>query len=64
MSLGLDTYAGDPISKFSLQTEDFARLGRRIAGLGLPTVFILEGGYATSELGINATAVVEGFEST
>jgi hypothetical protein len=40
-----------------------ARLGRRIAGLDLPTVFILEGGYATSELGINAAAVVEGFES-
>lgn len=64
VSLGLDTYAGDPISKFSLQTEDFARLGRRIAALDRPTVLILEGGYATRELGINAAAVVDGFSQS
>lgn len=63
VSLGLDTYAGDPISKFSLQTDDFARLGGRIAALAVPTVFILEGGYATSDLGTNAAAVVDGFEA-
>lgn len=62
VSLGLDTYAGDPISKFSLQTEDFSRLGQRLAQLGLPTVFILEGGYATEALGRNAVNVIEGFE--
>jgi acetoin utilization deacetylase AcuC-like enzyme len=61
VSLGLDTFAGDPISKFSLQTEDFSRLGQRLAQLGLPTVFILEGGYATHELGHNAVNVIEGF---
>jgi acetoin utilization deacetylase AcuC-like enzyme len=61
VSLGLDTFAGDPISKFSLQTEDFSRLGQRLAEIGLPTVFILEGGYATQELGHNAVNVIEGF---
>jgi acetoin utilization deacetylase AcuC-like enzyme len=61
VSLGLDTFAGDPISKFSLQTEDFSRLGQRLAALALPTVFILEGGYATQELGHNAVNVIEGF---
>ncbi len=62
VSLGLDTFAGDPISQFSLQSDDFTRLGARIAKLGLPTVFILEGGYAAAELGVNAVNVIDGFE--
>lgn len=63
ISLGLDTYAGDPISYFALESDDFTRLGKRIQKLGLPTVFILEGGYATEELGVNAANVIDGFES-
>ena len=51
VSLGLDTYVGDPISQFALTTEDFSTLGRRLAGLGLPTALVLEGGYAATELG-------------
>ena len=62
VSLGLDTYVGDPISKFQLQSSDFLQLGRRLARLRLPTVFILEGGYAAAELGVNAVNVLEGFE--
>ncbi len=62
VSLGLDTFEGDPISKFALQTADFLRLGKRLAQIGLPTLFVLEGGYATSELGTNAVNVLEGFE--
>ena len=63
VSLGLDTFAGDPISTFNLQGDDFSRLGSRLQALGLPTAFILEGGYAAAELGDNAVAVIEGFES-
>ena len=63
VSLGLDTFAGDPISKFSLQSDDFTRLGVRIAQMGLPTVFVLEGGYAAAQLGLNAVNVLEGFEA-
>jgi acetoin utilization deacetylase AcuC-like enzyme len=62
VSLGLDTFAGDPISKFALQADDFLRLGARLARLGLPTAFVLEGGYAAAELGVNAVNVIEGFE--
>ena len=62
VSLGLDTFSGDPISTFALQAEDFSRLGQRLARLGLPTVFVLEGGYAAAELGVNAVNVIEGFE--
>ena len=63
VSLGLDTFAGDPISTFKLQGDDFSRLGSRLQALGLPAAFILEGGYAAAELGDNAVAVIEGFES-
>lgn len=62
VSLGLDTFEGDPISRFALASADFLRLGQRLAQLGLPTVFVLEGGYAAAELGTNAVNVLEGFE--
>ncbi len=62
VSLGLDTFAGDPICKFTLEPDDFTRLGQRLNRLGLPTVFILEGGYAAKALGLNASNVIEGFE--
>lgn len=62
ISLGLDTFEGDPISRFALAMEDFSQLGERLARLGLPTVFVLEGGYAAAELGTNAVNVLDGFE--
>lgn len=62
VSLGLDAFEGDPISRFALTSGDFSRLGERLAGLGLATVFVLEGGYAAAELGTNAVNVLEGFE--
>jgi acetoin utilization deacetylase AcuC-like enzyme len=62
VSLGLDTYADDPISTFHLQGADFMRLGAHLKRFALPTLFVLEGGYAASELGRNAANVAEGFE--
>ena len=61
VSLGVDTYEGDPISHFKLKTGDFPKIGRRIAKLGLPTQFVMEGGYAVAEIGVNAVGVLEGF---
>lgn len=63
VSLGLDTFGGDPIGGFGLQQGEFARLGARLRRLGLPTAFVLEGGYASAELGHNACHVLEGFEA-
>ena len=63
VSLGLDTFAGDPISSFALLADDFTRLGQRLAALGLPTVFVFEGGYATAELAVNTVNVLEGFDT-
>jgi acetoin utilization deacetylase AcuC-like enzyme len=33
-----------------------------LAGSGLPTVFVFEGGYAVAEVGINTANVLMGFE--
>ena len=46
----------------ALQAGDYLRLGQRLAKLGLPAVFVLEGGYAAAELGVNAVNVIDGFE--
>ncbi|HEU4334868.1 MAG TPA: histone deacetylase family protein, partial [Candidatus Eisenbacteria bacterium] len=62
VSLGLDTAAGDPISHFTLRAEEFRRAGARLARLDLPAIFVLEGGYAARDLGVNACHVLEGFE--
>jgi acetoin utilization deacetylase AcuC-like enzyme len=64
VSLGLDTFVDDPISTFALQSSDFSRLGERLGALGLPTVFVLEGGYAEAALGTNAVNVIESFEGS
>ena len=63
VSLGLDTYKEDPISHFLLASDDYLEIGRRIARLDLPSVFVLEGGYAIAALGVNAVNVLSGFES-
>ena len=63
VSLGLDTFGDDPISKFRLRSADFITLGARLAALGKPTVLVLEGGYAAAELGVNAANVLQGFEN-
>jgi acetoin utilization deacetylase AcuC-like enzyme len=63
VSLGLDTFEDDPISTFALQSVDYLELGAVLRQLGLPSVFILEGGYAAKELGLNAGNVLAGFEA-
>jgi len=62
VSLGVDTYLGDPISFFRLRSEDFRTCGARLAALRLPTLFVMEGGYAVEQIGINTVNVLEGFE--
>ena len=61
VSFGADTFADDPISNFALQTKDYPPLARRIAALGLPTVVVMEGGYAVDALGTNVVSFLSGF---
>ena len=61
VSLGVDTYEGDPISSFRLAAAHFTLLGERLAGLGMPTVLVQEGGYAVEEIGSNVARVLHAF---
>lgn len=60
VSLGLDTYGGDPICDLSLTTEGFARCGAAVAELGVPMVVVQEGGYADAALGANVVSWLRG----
>jgi len=62
ISLGVDTFEHDPISFFKLTSDDFKRYGTTISSLGLPTLFVMEGGYAVEEIGINTVNVLQGYE--
>jgi acetoin utilization deacetylase AcuC-like enzyme len=62
ISLGVDIYEKDPISKFKLKSEDFTRLGEIIAkAIHCPNLFIMEGGYAVEDIGINVCKTLTGF---
>ena len=63
VSLGVDTFENDPISFFKLRSDDFIDMGKTIASMGLPTLFIMEGGYAVEEIGTNTVNVLKGFEN-
>ena len=62
VSLGVDTFKNAPISQFRLDSEDYLRVGQRIAALGLKTLFVMEGGYAVEEIGVNAVNVLICFD--
>ncbi|WP_340118448.1 histone deacetylase family protein [Pelagibius sp. 7325] len=62
VSLGVDTFEKDPISQFKLKSPDYLKIGETIAKLGKPTLFVMEGGYAVAEIGVNAVNVLLGFE--
>ncbi|HSK39354.1 MAG TPA: histone deacetylase family protein [Arenibaculum sp.] len=63
LSLGFDTFKDDPLAAFGVTTPGFGRLGRAIAGAGLPTVLVQEGGYAVDHLASNLTSFLDGFEA-
>jgi acetoin utilization deacetylase AcuC-like enzyme len=63
VSLGVDTALEDP-DGFELEGDDYLRMGEHIGTLGLPTLFVQEGGYCLDVLGRNVANVLSGFEST
>jgi acetoin utilization deacetylase AcuC-like enzyme len=63
VSAGLDTFAADPLGDFALSAAAYPAIGARIAQLGLPTLFVQEGGYAVEDLGTNVVGLLQGFES-
>ncbi|MGZ4735479.1 MAG: histone deacetylase family protein [Acidimicrobiia bacterium] len=63
VSLGVDAAAADPQSPLEITGDGFARAGRALATLGVPTVFVQEGGYDLDQLGPLVLAVLRGFET-
>jgi acetoin utilization deacetylase AcuC-like enzyme len=62
VSLGVDTFGSDPLGDFALTNAAFPRIGARLAQLHLPTVFLMEGGYAIDQLGSNVVGVLAEFD--
>jgi acetoin utilization deacetylase AcuC-like enzyme len=62
ISLGVDTFEGDPISEFKLESADYIKIGQHLAQLNIPTLFVMEGGYDVAEIGVNVVNVLSGFE--
>lgn len=62
--LGVDAGVGDPNSPLAVTEPGFREAGRRLANLGLPTVFVQEGGYMLQTIGPLVRATLEGFEES
>jgi acetoin utilization deacetylase AcuC-like enzyme len=62
VSVGFDTFAGDPLGAFAVTTDGFGRIGAALAAAGRPAVLVQEGGYALEALGANAVAFLAGFQ--
>ncbi len=60
LSAGFDTSIDDPIGAFSLQKDDFQRIGQALQSLKIPMVVIQEGGYHEESLGRNVQALLSG----
>ena len=63
VALGLDTFAGDPTIYFEILAEDYIAMGNRIGALNVPTLVVLEGGYAVDAIGANTVTFLEGVQS-
>jgi acetoin utilization deacetylase AcuC-like enzyme len=60
VSLGFDTLAGDPHGGLRLTPDAFRLIGRSLAGLGRPILFVQEGGYLLGSLRPALLALLEG----
>jgi acetoin utilization deacetylase AcuC-like enzyme len=61
VSAGFDTHDGD-LASLGLTAMGYRGIGKRIAELGKPTFFLLEGGYAGENVGKDIDALLLSFE--
>jgi acetoin utilization deacetylase AcuC-like enzyme len=64
ISFGADTSITDPLGCFKITMEGYQKMAKTVAQLGLPTVIVLEGGYAQEELGQIVTTFLRPFIHT
>ncbi len=62
VSAGFDTYSGD-LASLGLAEKTYWNVGKRIARLGKPTFFLLEGGYMGEKVGRGVDSLLKGYES-
>jgi acetoin utilization deacetylase AcuC-like enzyme len=62
VALGLDASESDPLQGLKVTGAGFHAMASKIAGLGLPTVLVQEGGYLSDDLGRNLVQFLSGFE--
>jgi acetoin utilization deacetylase AcuC-like enzyme len=62
VALGLDASESDPLQGLKVTGAGFHAMAEKIAGLGLPTVLVQEGGYLGDDLGRNLVQFLAGFE--
>jgi acetoin utilization deacetylase AcuC-like enzyme len=63
VALGVDAAPEDPNSPLQVSVDGYRETGRRIGGLGLPTVLVQEGGYVLETVGALVRATLEGLAS-
>jgi acetoin utilization deacetylase AcuC-like enzyme len=61
VSAGFDTYRGD-LASLGLTENSYREIGKRIAALGKPTFFVLEGGYMGEKVGKGIDQLLIGYE--
>ena len=58
----MDTVKGDPecsaLGGFALCGDEYREMGRMIRAMGLPTVYVQEGGYKLDEVGVLVRNIV------
>jgi acetoin utilization deacetylase AcuC-like enzyme len=62
VSAGFDTHAGD-LASLGLTEKGYREIGKRIAGLGKRTFFVLEGGYNGENMGRDMDTLLKEMES-
>jgi acetoin utilization deacetylase AcuC-like enzyme len=61
ISAGMDIYGDDPLGRIRVTREGIRQIGQAIAGLKLPTLVVMEGGYNNEALGLNVCAFLDAF---
>jgi acetoin utilization deacetylase AcuC-like enzyme len=62
VSAGFDTHVGD-LASLGLTEKGYREIGERIAGLGKPTFFVLEGGYQGESVGKDIDTLLKAYET-
>jgi acetoin utilization deacetylase AcuC-like enzyme len=64
VSAGWDAHKSDPLSKLTVTTDGFARVGEIMGGLRLPTLIVQEGGYSLAAVQETAPRFVTAFRGS